>query len=119
MGKEKTDDRFPPPRTYTQFVTRYPTLDKAWSLLGDAGREGPLDEKTLRLVKLALAMGSMSGGQTRSGVRKALNAGVTREEIEQLVALGAGTLGLPSAAAIYTWVSEILNQPDRPRNDCC
>jgi alkylhydroperoxidase/carboxymuconolactone decarboxylase family protein YurZ len=39
-------------------------------------------------------------------VRKALSMGITKAEIEQIVALAAGTLGLPSAVAIHTWISD-------------
>ena len=35
-----------PPKTYQQFVKRYPQLEKAWEQINAAGREGPLDEKT-------------------------------------------------------------------------
>lgn len=119
MGYDKNEKKFPPPKTYERFVERYPKLDKAWELIGETGREGPLDDKTIRLVKLAIAMGAMSGGQTRSGVRKALDAGVSRDEIEQVVALAAGTLGLGYAAGLFQWASEVIEKPDAPRNGCC
>ena len=119
MSNDSSNKEFPPPRTYTQFVERFPQISQAWELIGEAGREGPLDERTIRLIKLALAMGAMSGGQTRSGVRKALAAGVSRDEIEQIVALAAGTVGLGSAAGLYQWVSEVITQPDAPRSGCC
>lgn len=32
--------------------------------------------------------------------------GISREAIEQVVALGAGTLGLPSTVAVWTWVRD-------------
>lgn len=119
MANENTDDKFPPPLTYSKFVERFPKIDQAWALIGEAGREGPLDERTVRLVKLALAMGAMSGGQTRSGVRKALAVGVSRDEIEQVVALAAGTLGLGYAAGLYQWVSEVVDKQNGPRGGCC
>ena len=119
MANDKSNNGFPPPQTYTRFIERFPKIDKAWALIGETGREGPLDEKTIRIVKLALAMGAMSGGQTRSGVRKALAAGVSTDEIEQIVALAAGTLSLGSAAGLYQWVSEVVAKPDGPRGGCC
>jgi 4-carboxymuconolactone decarboxylase len=98
------------PRTYDEFVTRFPALGRAWELLGEAGREGPLDEKTGRLVKLAVAIGAMREGAVHSAVRKALASGVTQEEIEQVIALAASTVGLPSAVAVFSWIRDTLNR---------
>ncbi len=96
----------PPPQTYIEFISRYPKLDVAWRAINAAGEEGPLDEKTRRLVKLAIAIGAMREGAVHSNVRKAAAAGVTPEEIEQVVALAAGTLGLPSTVAIFSWIRD-------------
>ena len=98
-----------PPRAYRDFVERYPKLGEAWDRIGEAGAEGPLDERTTRLIKLGIAMGAMRTGAVRSGVRKARDLGITAEELEQVVALTAGTLGLPSAVACFTWVREVLD----------
>ena len=43
-----------PPRTYEDFTERFPKLAEAWRTIGEAAREGPLDEKTARLVKLGV-----------------------------------------------------------------
>ncbi len=98
-----------PPKAFQAFVTRYPKIGQAWDQLGTAGREGPLDDKTARLVKLAIAIGALREGAVHANVRKALAEGITREEIEQVIALAAGTLGLPSAVAAFTWVADSLN----------
>lgn len=95
-----------PPKAYRRFTARYPKLEEAWELIAEAGREGPLDARTARLVKLGIAMGAMREGSVHSSVRKALAAGISREEIAQVVALAAGTLGMPSTVAVFTWVEE-------------
>jgi 4-carboxymuconolactone decarboxylase len=97
-----------PPAKYQQFVTRFPKLGQAWGLCAEAGKEGPLSEKTARLVKLAMSMAAMREGAVHSGVRRALELGIAREEIEQLVALLPGTIGFPGAAAVYTWVEDVF-----------
>lgn len=102
-----------PPRAYSDFIARYPELGQAWDTIWAAGRRGPLDERTARLVKLGIAMGAFREGAVRSGVRKALALGIAREEIEQVVALAAGTIGLPSTVAIDTWVQPSLGQRTR------
>ena len=97
-----------PPAAYDKFVSRFPKIGEAWELISEAGREGPLDEKTARLAKLAIAVGAMREGAIHANVRKALAIGITRAEIDQIIALSAGTLGLPSAVAVFSWVNERL-----------
>jgi len=95
-----------PPRAYEAFVERYPKLGHAWETIHEAGKDGPLGEKTARLVKLGIAIGALREGAIHSSVRKALAADITMAEIEQVIALAAGTLGLPSTVAVYTWIAE-------------
>ena len=97
-----------PSDTFKAFSARYPKLRQAWDLTGEAGKEGPLDEKTARLVKLGIAMGAMREGAVHAGVRKALALGISKEEIEQVVALVAGTLGFPATVAAYTWANDVM-----------
>jgi 4-carboxymuconolactone decarboxylase len=97
-----------PPKAYQSFIKRYPKLGEAWERIRDAEQQGPLDERTIRLIKLAVAIGAMREGAVHSALRKALSAGVTRGEIEQVVALAAATLGLPSTVAIDTWIQDHL-----------
>lgn len=96
-----------PPQTYRDFVARYPELARAWELIHAGGAAaGPLDERTQRLVKLGLAIGARQEGAVHSSVRKALALGIPAEELEQVVALAAGTLGFPATVAAFTWVRE-------------
>jgi alkylhydroperoxidase/carboxymuconolactone decarboxylase family protein YurZ len=100
-----------PPKTYQAFTERFPGIAQAWESLAEAGKEGPLDERTSRLVKLAVSIGALRQGAVHAGVRKALSLGISREEIEQVIALAAGTLGLPATVAVYSWVQEIVTEP--------
>ena len=95
-----------PPSAYSDFVARFPKLGQAWDLLAEGGQAGPLDERTQRLLKLAIAIGAQKEGAVHASVRKARALGITDEELDQVVALSAGTLGLPSAVAAFTWVRE-------------
>lgn len=95
-----------PPQTYRDFIARFPKLGEAWETLAEAGQEGPLDAKTQRLLKLAIAIGAQKEGPVHASARKAASAGVTREEMEQVVALAAGTIGLPSAVAAWSWIRD-------------
>jgi alkylhydroperoxidase/carboxymuconolactone decarboxylase family protein YurZ len=95
-----------PPALHQQFVRRFPRLGEAWDLVNEEGGDGPLDAKTQRLLKLAIAIGAMREGAVHSGVRKARDAGATTSEMEQVVALAASTIGLPAAVAAWSWVKE-------------
>ena len=99
-----------PPKTYQMFVRRYPKLAEPWEKIAEEGKQGPIDAKTARLIKLAIAIGAMREGAVHSGVRKALAGGITVEEIEQVVALSASTLGMPSPGAIFTWVRDEIDK---------
>jgi alkylhydroperoxidase/carboxymuconolactone decarboxylase family protein YurZ len=104
-----------PPKTYQAFTERYPGIAQAWEKIAEAGEEGPLDERTARLVKLAVSIGALRQGAAHAGVRKALSLGISKEEIEQVIALAAGALGLPAAVAVYSWVQEIISGPGEAR----
>ena len=99
-----------PPKKYQDFMERFPDLAKAWESMHEAGRKGPLEERTARLVKLGIAIGARLEGATHASVRKAVRQGISREEIEQVVALAAGAIGLPSTVAAYTWVKDVLDK---------
>ena len=51
-----------PPERYKQFVERFPHLASAWESIHRAGSEGPLDERTARLVKLGVGHGGHAPG---------------------------------------------------------
>ena len=97
-----------PPETHDHFVATFPELAQAWETVGAAGKAGPLDERACRLIKLAVAMGAQQEGAVHASVRKALAMGITREELEQVVVLAAGTLGFPQTVAAYTWIKDLL-----------
>lgn len=100
-----------PPHAYQEFIQRYPAIAEAWEKLAVAGADGPLDAKTRRLLKLAIAIGAERQGAIRANVRKSLALGCSTTEIEQVVALAAGTVGLPGTVAVFTWIKDILHPP--------
>jgi len=95
-----------PPKTYDQFIARYPKLGEAWEKIAEAGKDGPLDAKTARLIKLGIAVGAMREGVVHASVRKAKAMGISKAEIYQVVALAAGTLGMPATVAVFSWVED-------------
>jgi 4-carboxymuconolactone decarboxylase len=98
------------PNVYVDFRNRFPDVaeaqDKLASTLDGAG---PLDLKTARLVKLGIAVGQLAEGAVRSNVRKAIAAGASRDEVEQVVLLAMTTSGFPTVIAAWGWVREVLD----------
>ena len=58
----------------------------------------------------AVAIGAQREGAAHASVRKGLAQGMIREEMDQVVALAAGTVGLPAAVAAFTWIRDILDR---------
>jgi 4-carboxymuconolactone decarboxylase len=101
-------DTPPPPQSYKAFVERFPALGEAWQKLREGAATGPLSEREQRLVKLAVAIGSQREGAVHSAARKALGAGVTQDEMMQVIANAASTVGLPSSVAAFTWIQDVV-----------
>ena len=99
------------PEPYTRIRKEFPEVAAAYDALGDAvHRSGPLDERTRQLVKLALAVGARLEGATHAHARRALEMGISREEIKHVIMLAMTTLGFPATVSAYTWINDILSQ---------
>ena len=109
MTKESVPDQINPPQAYQDFTHQYPKLLEAWEKVAEAGNEGPLDEKTIRIVKLAIAIGALREGAVRAGARKALSQGIRKEEIDQIIALATSSVGFPATVAVFSWVQDVLD----------
>ena len=87
---------------------RHAAVWRAYEQLGTACSEaGPVDGRTRRLVKLALAIGAGSEGAVHSHVRRALTEGASVNELEHVALLAIPTLGFPRAVAALTWIEDI------------
>jgi len=96
------------PKKLKKFGKQYPEVWAAFEALGTACHEkgGPLNEKTRRLVKLGIAIGSQHQGAVHSAARQALESGAKKEEILQAAVLAITTIGWPAAYAALTWIEE-------------
>ncbi|MDX1466266.1 MAG: carboxymuconolactone decarboxylase family protein [Halomonas sp.] len=91
-----------------QVAEQYPEVWSAYAELGRACAEaGPLDARTRRLIKLALAVGARSEGAVHSHVRRGLEEGESAEALKQVAMLAIPTLGLPGGVAALTWIEDI------------
>ncbi|MGH9228853.1 MAG: carboxymuconolactone decarboxylase family protein [Acidimicrobiales bacterium] len=69
---------------------------------------GPLPAREQRLVKLGISSGALAEGAVRSNVRKALDVGVTADEIRHTALLAITTRVFPGAVAALKWIDEVL-----------
>jgi len=89
----------------------HPDVWKAYQDLGRACAEaGPLDAKTCRVVKLALAAGARAEGAVHSHVRRGLEDGLTPDELRHIAYLAIPTLGFSSGIAALSWIEDLLDE---------
>lgn len=97
------------PKRFQKFTKDFPDVAAAYESLGESVHgAGPLDEKTRALIKIGISAGARLEGAMHAHVRKALDAGVTPDEIRHAVLLGLPTIGLPSMMAALSWVEDTL-----------
>jgi alkylhydroperoxidase/carboxymuconolactone decarboxylase family protein YurZ len=103
------------PDVLAEFAGEYPQVWTAYNRLGNATAEaGPLDEKTQRLVKLAIAIGAQRQGAVHSHTRRALGAGCTPAELVQVGVLAITTIGWPGAFAAICWIRDTITRNNQP-----
>ena len=99
------------PPAHERLAKAYPEIWQAYAQLGKACSEaGPLDARTRRMVKLALAIGARSEGAVHSHTRQALDEGVPPEELDHVALLAMTTLGFPQAVAALTWMRDVTEK---------
>lgn len=97
------------PKKYLNFKTDYESVANAYEALGNTVHTaGPLDEKTRALIKVAISTGARLEGAVHSHTRKAIKAGVTKEELHHVALLSLPTIGLPSMMAALEWIDDIF-----------
>ncbi len=96
------------PRFFDEFRRAYPRTAQAYEALGEAVRaEGPLDARACELVKLGIAIGSGAEGAAHSHARRALEAGATPAELEQVALLAITSLGFARSMAGLAWIRDV------------
>jgi alkylhydroperoxidase/carboxymuconolactone decarboxylase family protein YurZ len=92
------------PGLYRELIAGYPELAAAHDQMGHAAEScGPLDARSLVLVKIGMAVGAGLESGLRSHVRRAGEMGLSQEEITQAIFQGMTTLGFPRTMAAWSW----------------
>jgi alkylhydroperoxidase/carboxymuconolactone decarboxylase family protein YurZ len=99
------------PDVYKEFQQRFPQIAKSYDELAiKCHNWGPLDEKTRRMVKLGIAIGLNSEGGVKSHARRALEMGVSPDELRHTVLLAFTTAGFPTMIAAMKWIEEAIGK---------
>jgi 4-carboxymuconolactone decarboxylase len=99
------------PKMYAGIKKRYKKLGTAVENLGKTIRElGPINNKTSHLIQLAAAAAIRSEGAVHSHVRRAREAGASKEEIYHALILLTSTIGFPAVSAAISWVDDIIEE---------
>lgn len=101
------------PKSYLAMRKEQPKLMEAYEAFGAACTSaGPLDKKTVAMVKLAISLGAGLEGAAHSHARKALAAGCTPEELLHVAHLCAPTIGFPTMMRARGWVQDVVGRGD-------
>lgn len=99
------------PGTFQEFAKKYPKIISAYeSLAGECRHSGPLSERDQAFVKLGVAVGSHTEGLVRSQVRKALDLGMSPDEIRHSIVLALTSIGFPRMMASLSWAEDIIKK---------
>jgi 4-carboxymuconolactone decarboxylase len=99
------------PEIYKEFNQQFPEVAKAYDAIAASCHDwGPLDKKTRRLVKLGIAIGLSSEGAVRSHARRALQEGISPDELRHSALMALTTAGFPAMIASMKWVDEVIEK---------
>jgi 4-carboxymuconolactone decarboxylase len=99
------------PERFQAFSKHNPQISTAYENLSVACRQaGPLSERECAFVKIGVAAGSHMEGAVHSQVRKALDGGVTPNEIRHAIILSLPSIGFPRMMAALTWADDVLDK---------
>jgi 4-carboxymuconolactone decarboxylase len=97
------------PDLLNSFKERYPDAWSAYEQLKAAcDRQGPLDAKTVELVKIAVSTAQEHHGGLIAHISQARKAGATEEEIHHAILLTTGLVGIPAVLAAFATAMEYL-----------
>lgn len=106
------------PKPYKQMHQSHPELMQAYESFGKAAREaGPLSDREVSLIKLAVSIGAGLEGAAHSHCRKALEAGCTPADLRHVAVLSAPTIGFPTMMRARSWVEDVVSKQAESSSD--
>ena len=99
------------PKPYQRMHEDYPELMQSYEAFGAATRDaGPLTEREICLVKLAVSVGAGLEGAAHSHCRKAVEAGCSADDLRHVAILSAPTIGFPTMMRARSWVEDVVEK---------
>ncbi|MCE7734357.1 MAG: carboxymuconolactone decarboxylase family protein [Candidatus Heimdallarchaeota archaeon] len=99
------------PERYKEVKKQYPELFAHYEQLGESTfKAGPLEAKSVNLVKLAFAAAVGMEGATHAHTRKCIANGFTPEELRHAIICGVTTLGMPTMMRALSWVDDEIKK---------
>jgi 4-carboxymuconolactone decarboxylase len=108
------------PQAFVEFKQQYKDVFDHYEALGTAAQKvGPLNQRDIALVRLSTAAGAKLEGAVHAHCRRAIDAGLTPDEIRHAIILQVTTLGFPSMMANLSRVNDVLNDlaQKQPRSE--
>ena len=97
------------PKTLQQFQREFPRVWKSYEALREScGRAGPLDRKTVELIRVAVEVAKRRHGGLIAHLHRAKAAGATHEEIWHAVMLSLPLIGFPDVLEAFKIVTDAL-----------
>lgn len=105
------------PKPYMQMHASHPELMQAYETFGQAARNaGPLTDREVALVKLAISIGNGLEGAAHSHCRKAIQAGCHADDLRHVAILSAPTMGFPAMMRARGWVEDVLSKQQQQQS---
>jgi AhpD family alkylhydroperoxidase len=97
------------PQTLSRFKKQFPEVWEAYEQLREScDRTGPLDRKSVELIKVGISAALGREGGLVAHVLRAKRAGASPSEIYQAILQAVGLTGFPASLASYRIVKEYL-----------
>jgi alkylhydroperoxidase/carboxymuconolactone decarboxylase family protein YurZ len=97
------------PETFKSLVDKYPEIWEAHERFTVACAEaGPLDRKTIELIKVGICIGGGLETATQRHAIMAVENGASKDEVYHTALMAMTTLGHPRAAAGWKWIHSAL-----------
>ena len=97
------------PKSLQDFISKYPIIWESYTKLGEAcSKAGPLEDKYVELIKLAIWGTRIQYTPFKTHVRLALRSGATPEEIKHAIIQLLTAEGLSTTTIAMNWANEVI-----------
>ncbi len=100
-----------PSKRFVSFARKYPEIAVSYEgLRVEVNAAGPLGNRDRALVKFAVSVGMRQEAGAHAHIRKAVDAGLKRDQLEHVALLALPSIGLPAALTALGWIDEAFSR---------